>query len=196
MLNRFRKRFKRILETIGKALLMIGLRAWHISIIGLFLSIFAGVILIYYYSYIGIVISACIYLLSGFMDSLDGTIARLRGEVSPWGGFIDAYLDRIEEAIYIIFIQASRLNPNPILVSTYLTLSFLISYSRSKAGEYGVKIAGIGLMERAERVLFLGIGLILIPYIRNINYIFFVLVILLLYTAIERIYRVYQGIRK
>jgi len=193
MLNKFRDKLSIITDSIAKILVSIGFKAWHISILGLILTILAGYTLLTYKNYFGVALSAIIYLLGGLMDSLDGSVARIRGEVSAWGGVLDAYLDRVEEVIYIIFVQASWLNPNPLNILTFLSLSLLISYGRCKAAEYNINMRGVGLMERAERILALGFGLILLPLYTDIDLLILLINVLLLYTLAERVYRIYQG---
>jgi len=193
MLNKYRKTLSRFLNAIGTKLVAIGLRAWHLTLLGLLITILAGTILLLYPHNIGIIASGTLYILAGFMDSLDGTVARLRDEVSAWGGFIDAYLDRVEEAVYLIFLIPSVLQPDPVYITAFLALSFLISYSRAKASEFNIKLSGIGLMERAERMIILGLGVILIPWIYDINIILIILIILCLYTVLERVYKIYKA---
>lgn len=112
-------------------------------------------------------IPVLLFFLSGYVDVLDGGVARATGTDSKYGGFLDSTLDRLSDAVIIIgFMSGNMIWPwnqkiNDIV--GYLTLSFifLISYTRTRAENEGVIMKGIGFMERAERV-FIIIGAYLI----------------------------------
>ena len=192
MLNRYRRQLSNILNKIGNILVNAGFKAWYVTLLGLILTILAGSVILIFHQEIAVITSGILYILAGFMDSLDGTVARIRKEVSAWGGFIDAYLDRVEEAAYLIMLIPSQINPDPVYIAIFLSLSFLTSYSRSKAHEVGIKLAGVGLMERAERIIILGIG-VMITSLIHINVILIILIFLTGYTVCERVYRIYRA---
>lgn len=103
-------------------------------------------------------IPVLLFFLSGYVDVLDGGVARATGTDSKYGGFLDSTLDRLSDAVIIIGFMLGDLiwpwNQNINNIVGFLTLSFifLISYTRTRAENEGVVMKGIGFMERAERV--------------------------------------------
>jgi archaetidylinositol phosphate synthase len=81
-------------------------------------------------------------------------------------------LDKISESAIFIGISVGKL-ADPILCMIALSLSLLVSYSRSRAESLGVNIRGIGIGERAERLLIISIiGMLPIPGSVQISIIF------------------------
>ena len=104
-------------------------------------------------------------LLGGAHDIFDGRVARLSGLQSKFGAFYDSVLDRISEvAIYIGLIslynqyEMSLLNIGMIyMIALAMAGSLIISYSRARAETLGLDCS-VGLMQRAERIVLLGVG--------------------------------------
>ncbi len=104
-------------------------------------------------------------LLGGAHDIFDGRVARLSGLQSKFGAFYDSVLDRISEvAIYIGLIslynqyEMSLLNIGMIyMIVLAMAGSLIISYSRARAETLGLDCS-VGLMQRAERIILLGVG--------------------------------------
>ncbi|HEX4492556.1 MAG TPA: CDP-alcohol phosphatidyltransferase family protein [Acidimicrobiia bacterium] len=97
---------------------------------------------------------------SGLGDLLDGAVARRTGQATARGAFFDSVADRVSDALLlggVAWYLAPR-NPHlPVLVLAVAGLSMVISYERAKAESLGLQARG-GLMERAERFVFLGAG--------------------------------------
>jgi CDP-diacylglycerol--glycerol-3-phosphate 3-phosphatidyltransferase len=106
--------------------------------------------------------------LSGLGDLLDGNLARSSGRTGPRGSFFDSVADRASDAIVLGGVGwyfARDSSYLPMLAFAVAALSMLISYERAKAEALGLEARG-GLMERAERFVFLGIGMafdVLVP---------------------------------
>ncbi len=104
-------------------------------------------------------------LLGGAHDIFDGRVARLSGLQSKFGAFYDSVLDRISEVtIYIGLIslynqyEMSLLNIGMIyMIALAMAGSLMISYSRARAETLGLDCS-VGLMQRAERIVLLGVG--------------------------------------
>jgi len=101
-------------------------------------------------------LASVLILLSGFLDVLDGITARKYGRVSTKGAFLDSVVDRYNDFMAILIL--------PILDSrtwfwAFLGLlgSQLTSYARARGESLGVPMAGVGLFERAERLIFLAV---------------------------------------
>jgi len=103
-------------------------------------------------------------LLGGAADVLDGRIARARGLASHRGAFLDSTLDRFAEAgafvgLSVLFMESAT---QLAVVVTALGGSLLVSYARARGESLGV-VAKVGVMQRAERLLLIGLGGVLDP---------------------------------
>ena len=103
-------------------------------------------------------------LLGGIADVLDGRIARALGVAGPRGAFLDSTLDRFAEVGAFVglavYYQAST--PALAVVASGLGGSLLVSYARARGESVGV-VCKVGVMQRAERLLAVGLGGILDP---------------------------------
>jgi CDP-diacylglycerol--glycerol-3-phosphate 3-phosphatidyltransferase len=109
------------------------------------------------------VAASLVFIVSGLVDSLDGSLARYQGRVTAFGGFLDSTLDRLAEAVIlgalgITFAQDGR---DWALAACFGALagSFLVSYARARAEGLGIQGSSGGLMGRPERLVLLGAGL-------------------------------------
>ncbi len=101
-----------------------------------------------------LVYGAMTILISGFLDAIDGVLARGTGRASRFGGFLDSVADRYSDALVLSGITVGGLCSLPAGLLA-LTGSLMVSYTRSRAEAEGVKMAGVGFFERAERMIFL-----------------------------------------
>jgi CDP-diacylglycerol--glycerol-3-phosphate 3-phosphatidyltransferase len=96
-------------------------------------------------------------------DALDGALARVSGQESRFGAFLDSTMDRISEgALFLgllthLFAQGQRLEVYLIFVT--LLGSVMVSYARARAEGLGYSCK-VGLLTRVERMALLGMGLI------------------------------------
>lgn len=110
----------------------------------------------------GWVFPAGVFLLAGSTaDIFDGRLARSLGIASPRGAFLDSCVDRVAE----IFIYLGVMNHLRDSFFIYLILlvvgsSLFVSYIRARAEGLGIK-CGVGLMQRTERVVYLGVASLL-----------------------------------
>ncbi|MFW9987025.1 MAG: CDP-alcohol phosphatidyltransferase family protein [Candidatus Odinarchaeota archaeon] len=91
---------------------------------------------------------------AGAFDLFDGEVARRTGKETQSGAFLDSNLDRLSDAILILSLIFGGL-VNYLFGYIILFLVVMISYVRSRAESEDVNMKGIGIMERAERILFL-----------------------------------------
>ncbi len=105
-------------------------------------------------------------------DMLDGALARLTGQVSRFGAFLDSTLDRVSDSAIsagVILWFAGRGDDSTIVALTLYSLvaGSVISYAKARAEGLGMT-ADVGFAERTERLILLlfGVGLdgIGVPY--------------------------------
>ncbi len=103
-------------------------------------------------------------LLGGVADVFDGRVARARGLSNTYGAFADSTLDRFAESFtflgLVAFFAHSRLWE--LATAGALSGSLLVSYTRARGEALGVSNTG-GVMQRAERLVLLGLGAICDP---------------------------------
>ena len=160
-----RKNSKGILDPVGAYLNTTWLKPNTVTIIGL-IGNFVGAILIAL-GYIRI--GGVIVFLMGPIDALDGTMARLRGEPTAFGGFVDSVTDRYSELVILLGLLVYYIrNPYPaatLLIYLAAAGSVLVPYIRARAEEAGYS-ASIGILSRVGRYLILAPALMLnIPII-------------------------------
>jgi CDP-diacylglycerol---glycerol-3-phosphate 3-phosphatidyltransferase len=101
-------------------------------------------------------------ILTGVHDLLDGPVAKASKTASVRGAFFDSVADRVADAVLLggvaYFLLAHHRGTLVLLPFGILLTSSLISYERAKAESLGIRAKG-GLMERAERMIVLGIAL-------------------------------------
>lgn len=102
------------------------------------------------------VIGGILLLISGFFDLVDGSVARVTKQASKKGAFLDSSFDKISEVVIFGGIALGGL-VSPLWCLVALGLSLLVSYTRARAESLGVELKGIGIGERAERILILAI---------------------------------------
>ena len=95
-------------------------------------------------------------LLSGFFDIVDGSIARITKKMSKRGAFLDSIFDKLAEVIIFGGIALGQL-ADSFWCLVALGLSLLVSYTRARAESLGEELKGIGIGERAERLLIVAI---------------------------------------
>jgi archaetidylinositol phosphate synthase len=104
----------------------------------------------------GLIIGGILLLVSGFFDMVDGQVARVTGKTSKNGSYLDSMFDKIAEvAIFLGLLIGGY--AEPYLVMLAITLSLLVSYARAKSDALNVKLQGVGIGERAERLLVIAI---------------------------------------
>jgi CDP-diacylglycerol--glycerol-3-phosphate 3-phosphatidyltransferase len=154
-----RARFKNLLDPIGDFLNRLGIAPNTLTLAGL-IGNFIGALFL---AQGRLITGGIILFLMGPLDALDGTMARLRGEPSTWGAFVDSVTDRFSELfIYagLIYFYLSLANGLMVIISfAALGGSFMVSYVRARAQSLGYE-AKQGIMTRMERFAALILGLL------------------------------------
>ncbi len=185
--GRWRTNIERSLRPVGTNIRRTGVTADHLTATGLVLAVGASLAIAN-----GALRGGLLLLfLCAVPDLLDGAVAKASGTASPRGAFFDSVADRVTDALLlggVAWFLASRDGAHvAVLPLAVLGASMLISYERAKAESLGFDARG-GLMERAERIILLGLGLLfdslLVPVL-------VVMLALTLVTAVQRFFRVW-----
>lgn len=149
---------------IGVIFASAGLSANVWSGVGLALSILAAIVygsnefsnLEWSPSNLAAVVGGILLLISGFFDVVDGSVARTTKQISKKGAFLDSIFDKIAEIFIFGGIAYGQL-ADSLWCLTALGMSLLVSYTRARAESLGGQLKGVGIGERAERLLIIAI---------------------------------------
>lgn len=156
-----------IINPFINLLIKIGITPNMITLLGLYINILASIVLIYGaekgdrgdHSYVGW--AGFIILLGGLMDMVDGRLARVGNMSSDYGALFDSVLDRYSEMVMFLGICYYLVSYDYFLSSLFAFIamigSVMVSYTRARAEGLGVN-ASVGIMQRPERVLLIGIA--------------------------------------
>jgi CDP-diacylglycerol--glycerol-3-phosphate 3-phosphatidyltransferase len=155
---RGRTRIAPFLDPIAVGLAKIRLTPTAVTILGLAVTIGGAVLIANEFYAWGAIVAG----FGGFLDALDGPLARLKGVASNRGAFVDTMSDRFGEVAIFTALAFARRDEATTLMLCLLGLAFslLTPYVRAKAESWGAEGRG-GWMGRAERMLLvlLGVGL-------------------------------------
>ncbi len=137
-------------------------------------------------------IAAVLLLATGLPDALDGAVAKAAGTSSQRGAYLDSVSDRLSDGLLFAgcgWYLAGTDNPQMAMLpfGLYIAAS-LVSYQRAKAESLGYEAKG-GLMERAERFIALGFGLVFSSILVPVLWVMFALTVA---TAIFRFIKVWR----
>jgi archaetidylinositol phosphate synthase len=196
MLTKLKKKVQAMLATEAKAAHKIGLTPNKLSATGIVLAFLSALAYtVWQTNAFYLLLATVLLLLSGFCDALDGILARLYHETTPFGGFLDSLLDRYADAIVYAAIIFAELC-NPLWGLAALIGSLLVSYTRAKAEATGIEMESIGLAERAERIIILAIATIIaIFWLPALNIGIILLAILSNLTVLQRSLHVYKKLK-
>ncbi len=142
-----------------------------------------------------VLLAVGLLLLSGYCDTLDGTLARLTQKSTDWGSVLDITIDRLVEFIVVLALFSvspeSRgfwcllmLGSMLLCITSFLVVGIFTENSSNKSFHYSV-----GLMERPEAFLFF-IAMMLAP--SAFSYLAATFTVLVSLTALLRLYEFKQ----
>jgi CDP-diacylglycerol--glycerol-3-phosphate 3-phosphatidyltransferase len=187
--GKYRKPVDKAVKPIGAFLRKTRLTPDHLTVVGLLVGIGAAVAIGFGRLWVGL----ALVILAALPDLLDGALAKASGTSSQRGAFFDSTVDRVTDAFLLGGIawhfastETAHLTLLPFAVAA---VSSVISYQRAKAESLGIEAKG-GLMERAERIIAILIGLafnvLLIP-------ILWLMLLLTSITALQRFVKVWKA---
>ncbi|HTK25911.1 MAG TPA: CDP-alcohol phosphatidyltransferase family protein [Pyrinomonadaceae bacterium] len=150
----------RIINAMVRGLASLGVHPNILTTIGVCINIGCGVLFGFgYFFWAGIVL-----IIANLFDMLDGNVARLTGNVTKFGSFLDSSLDRLSDMVVFIGIMVFYAGNSPqhsllnvTLAGIGLMGSVMVSYTTARSEALGVG-AHVGFLQRPERVVLLIIG--------------------------------------
>ncbi|SHK13235.1 CDP-alcohol phosphatidyltransferase family protein [Tepidibacter formicigenes] len=139
--------------------------------------------------YLNLPITACVFLwISGFLDAVDGAMARAKKNTTPWGTLMDITFDRIVEISVIISlaVRFEHLRFNFLILTSCILFSMTIFLTvGALSDKNGIKsfYYQAGIAERTEGFILLTLMILCTNYLGLITNIFSVIVLI---TAIQR----------
>jgi len=148
------------IQPLARGFVLLGVTPNQLSWASFFFGLIAGACLAFGHFGFG----GGFALISGFLDSLDGIVARMTGVSSDAGEVLDATVDRYVEGFFLggLIIYYHDVPALQILAILALLGSFMVSYSSAKAEALHVDPPK-GSMRRPERALYLTLGAVLSP---------------------------------
>ncbi|MFY0408463.1 phosphatidylinositol phosphate synthase [Solicola sp. PLA-1-18] len=153
-MERFRQFWTRIFSPVAKLLLRLGVSPDTVTIVGT-LGVSAGALWFFPRGqfFVGVLVVTAFV----FSDLVDGHMARLSGQSSKWGAFLDSTLDRVADAAVFGGLVLWYAGTGDDLVLAGLALYCLVmgsvtSYARARAESLGMEAKG-GIAERADRLV-------------------------------------------
>jgi len=161
-----------------------------VTAVGFLLTLVASLLYSIGLGTVWLIFGAVLALLVGaYLDAVDGAMARRYHQISKMGGILDSVLDRVAEIALYAGLAIGSLIPGWLALWA-LSASLMVSYVRARVDVEGVKLKGVGLAERPERLLILLFATILAAF-GSFSLDFGVSFIALLSTVtiVERLYR-------
>ena len=108
--------------------------------------------------------AGAVILFAGLFDMIDGRLARLGKTAHPAGALFDSVVDRYSELFMFLGICYYLISHDYFLSSLFAFIamigSLMVSYTRARAEGLGVD-CDMGLMQRPERILLVGVSAVL-----------------------------------
>lgn len=184
---------RRTVERLVTPLARTGIDPNALTVAGLLVSAVTAVCIGFGWTVAG----GLLVLVTGGFDMLDGAVARVSGNGSRFGAFLDSTLDRWAEGLIftglVWYFVAQDARIEVVLAVTTMVGSMLISYTRARAEGLGVDCE-IGILQRPERLLLLGISLLGPAWLLSAG--LWVLSVVTQITAVQRILHVHGELER
>lgn len=186
--GRFRHQVEKFVRPVGEQLRRTRISPDHLTLVGVVVACAAAVAIGVGALRLGLLL----VVLAALPDLFDGALAKASNQTSQRGAFFDSTIDRVTDAILLggvaWFLAYQRGAYASVLVFAVMAVSSLISYQRAKAESLGLTAKG-GLMERAERIILLCVGLL---FDALLFWAMVLMLVLVTITAIQRFFKVWN----
>jgi CDP-diacylglycerol--glycerol-3-phosphate 3-phosphatidyltransferase/CDP-diacylglycerol--inositol 3-phosphatidyltransferase len=154
MMERFRAFWAKIFTPVARQFLRWGISPDAVTIVGT-LGLCAGALVFFPGGHFLVGVLVCTAFV--FSDLVDGLMARMSGQSSSWGAFLDSTLDRFGDAavfagLAMYYVGPGDSEPLAALAIYCLVLGSVTSYARARAEALGMQ-AKVGIAERADRLV-------------------------------------------
>jgi CDP-diacylglycerol--glycerol-3-phosphate 3-phosphatidyltransferase len=181
--------FVSLLTPLIKILARWGINPNSFTLAGLIITSMAAVAFIMGHLRLG----GFLILLGGLCDTIDGSLARFTDKATRFGAMFDSAVDRYSEFVMFfgMVVYFVMLKDYPTSVVTFFALcgSIMVSYSRARAESLGFD-SRVGIMQRPERIVFLGLGALIHP--GALKFAIWLVAIFANFTALQRIRHAYK----
>jgi CDP-diacylglycerol---glycerol-3-phosphate 3-phosphatidyltransferase len=173
-------------KPVGNGLTRLGVTPDQLTALGLVMGVGTAFAIGTGHLFLGFVLLVA----SALPDLFDGAVAKASGSSSIRGAFFDSTADRITDALLLggVAWHLEHTGRSATLAFAVLAVSSLISYMRAKAEIHGFDAKG-GIMERAERIIVLCVGLV---FSRLLVPVLWIMLVLTAITAVQRFVKVWK----
>jgi CDP-diacylglycerol--glycerol-3-phosphate 3-phosphatidyltransferase len=195
----------RIIDSLVRSLASAGVHPNILTAVGVTINIGCGVL----FGFGEFFWAGIILIVANLFDMLDGNVARLTGNVTKFGSFLDSSLDRLSDMVAflgIIIFYAGN-SPQHSIMNVFLAgvgmiSSVMVSYTTARSEGLGVK-ANVGFLQRPERVVLLIIGALSTWdwnsssfFANRMSPVLWVLAVGSVWTVIHRMYFIWRAFQK
>jgi CDP-diacylglycerol--glycerol-3-phosphate 3-phosphatidyltransferase len=182
----------RVVDPVARALLRAGVSPDLVTIAG-GIGVVVGAVV---FATRGMLLLATLVVtLAALTDLVDGAMARARGRPSRYGALLDSTVDRVADgAIFgslVYWLATTDQHAAAVAALLCLITGQIVSYVRARAEGLGFT-CNVGLIERPERLIIVGIGGLLdgfgVPY--GLHVVLWVLAALSAVTVVQRMVHV------
>ncbi len=157
--GQFRSQIDALVQPVGRSAKRIGISADVITGIGVVMALACAVAI----GLGNLPLGLLLMILAGIPDLIDGAIAKASGTAHARGAFFDSVTDRLSDALIFggvawYYARTDRGSLVLLPFAVYASAS-IVSYIRAKADALGFD-GHVGVIERAERFIILGLGLL------------------------------------
>ncbi len=188
MLNNLRPYLKKFIDPLARR---INIQPNYLTILGLLVALVAA----YMFAMGSLLWGGIFIALSGFLDIIDGAVARNNNSITKFGGFLDSTADRFSDAVLIIgIIYGGFVGWFFGILALHASLS--VSYVRARAEVEGIP-CGVGIAERAERMVILMAGAFIGVFFGSDIMSAAVILIMVLgyFTVLQRVYHTWKSMK-
>lgn len=186
-----------VIEPVARLLLRLHISPDAVTLFGTFSVVAVALVCLPQGWFVAAVL---IILVLAMSDLLDGTMARLSGTSGPWGNFLDSTLDRVADgAIFGGLALYGAFHDQPWITAAAvfaLVVGQVTPFAKARAEAVGAT-ANVGIAERAERLILIGIAVLLaglgVPYV--LPAMLWLLGILGVVTIVQRVVTVRRQLR-
>ena len=195
----------KIINAMVRALASAGVPPNILTTIGVMINVCCGLLFGYgEFFWAGIVL-----IIANLFDMLDGNVARLTGNVTRFGGFLDSSLDRISDMVCFVGLMCFYASNRPqrsvvhvLLAGIGMMGSIMVSYTTARAENAGIK-SSVGFMQRPERVVLFIIGALSTWDLNSTGFltnrmpqVLWVLAVGSMWTFVQRMFYTWKELRK